>query len=151
MKILLTACLLAVMSSVTSGAENWFHGTGPDKVAAKEAALATASDDLPLGVAFHVVEEHYVANSAVTSSSVGSVPPGYTCDLLVRHGEGIIVPKGVYVYHAHHKGTPTKGNSKKGSSSKGKVPKGKSSKGDSPKGDSSKGTSPNAALKTEKK
>ncbi len=150
MKILLTACLLAVMPSVTSGAENRFYGTGPDKVAAKEAALATASNDLPLGVAFHVVEEHYVANFAATSNSAGSVPTGYTCNLLVRHGTGIIVPKGVYVYHAHHKGKPTKSNSKKGSSSKDKVSKGKSSKGDSSKGESSKGTSPNAVLKTEK-
>ena len=144
MHVLFLISILTV--GVASAAENWVHGTGSNKLAAKEAALATASINLPVGVAFHVVQEEYVANSVVASA--GTSTPGYTCKLLVRHGRGIAVPEGVHVYHstahAARDGANEKGaesDSAKADSSKSDSAKSRSSKSDSAKSDSSKSKS----------
>ena len=91
----------ALMSGPANAAESWVYGIGVNKIVAKEAALATASANLPVGVAFHVVEENFVANGPGVASTGGSTPISYTCNLLVRYGTGVAVPGGVVVYHAH--------------------------------------------------
>jgi hypothetical protein len=104
MKSLVSICLSVVVFMVASpagAAESWVYGVGVSKAAAKEAALEVASANLPIGVAFHVAEENFVANSAGVASTAGSTPAGWTCNILVRYGTGVSVVEGVTVYHAH--------------------------------------------------
>jgi hypothetical protein len=93
--------VVSMVASSVGAAESWVYGVGVDKVAAKEAALEVASANLPLGVAFHVAEENFVANNAGVASSGGSTPAGWTCNILVRYGTGVRVVEGVRVYYAH--------------------------------------------------
>jgi hypothetical protein len=90
-----------MVASPAGAAESWVYGVGVSKAAAKEAALEVASANLPVGVAFHVAEENFVANSAGVTSAAGSTPASWTCNILVRYGKGVTVLEGVKVYHAH--------------------------------------------------
>jgi len=102
MKSLVAVCLFVVaitVAAVANAAESWVYGNGGDKIAAKEAALAVASANLPAGVPFNVVDENYVVNGTVASTG-GSVPTGYTCNILVRYGRGYSEGDGVRVYHS---------------------------------------------------
>jgi hypothetical protein len=92
---------VSLFASPAGAAESWVYGVGVSKAAAKEAALEVASANLPVGVAFHVAEENFVANKAEVTSAGSSMPAGWTCNILVRYGTGVRVIEGVTVYHAH--------------------------------------------------
>ena len=95
MKTLVTICLFVVVALVGSparAAQDWVYGEAGSKVAAKEAALETASTaNLPVGVPFYVVREKFVVNYD---------KEGWTCNILVRYGTGVTVPVGANVYIA---------------------------------------------------
>ena len=122
------SCVFVLVASSVNAAESWVWGTGVNKAVAKEAALETASANLPVGVPFVVVSQNFVAgspvasenyvpnntetknyeansagskdNAATSTSARSNASVGYTCNLLVRYGTGIVVLEGK-VYHAH--------------------------------------------------
>ena len=66
---------VGLLASPVGAAKSWVYGTAGSKAAAAEAALETASANLPAGVAFHVVEHNFV----------GDDYKGWTCNILVRY------------------------------------------------------------------
>ena len=124
MKMCVVFLVSILTVAVASAAESWVYGTGVNKIVAKEAALETASANLPVGVAFHVAQENFVANGPGAASTGGSTPVSYTCNLLVRYGTGVTVPAGAVFYHSHSQAVrdakaAAKSTTKKAGSTKG--------------------------------
>lgn len=93
MKNLVAFCsfvIIALFAWSAGAAENWVYGTAGTMAVAKEAALETASANLPAGVPFHVVEENFV----------GDDYKGWRCNILVRYGTGVTAIAGVPVYYS---------------------------------------------------